>query len=80
MALTRGVLASFPCPVCLVPRDMQSRISALFTLRDTWNMEQLWRAAQAVNATQREDMLRGAGLRDVEVLLPYLHFFVTLSY
>jgi len=72
MSLTRGNLANFPCPICLVPRASQSDIRQPFTLRTTASMRQVFDDAQALNSTARDNFLREYGLRDVEVLLFFL--------
>ncbi|KDR67396.1 hypothetical protein GALMADRAFT_232065 [Galerina marginata CBS 339.88] len=66
MALIRGVKANYPCPICLVPKEALSNLSETFELRTTINMQRIWEEAQAMNATQRDALLRQYGLRDVE--------------
>lgn len=69
MALVRGVKANHPCPICLVPKTELSNLSEVFALRTTASMQEVWEAAQGMNATQRDEYLRGYGLRDVEVAI-----------
>ncbi|KDR65883.1 hypothetical protein GALMADRAFT_81379 [Galerina marginata CBS 339.88] len=66
MALVRGVKANYPCPICLVHKGELSNLSQTFELRTAAEMQVIWSAAQQMNATQRDEYLRGYGLRDVE--------------
>jgi len=77
MSLTRGNLANFPCPICLVPRASQSDLRRPFALRTTTDMRQIFNDAQALNGTARDNFLREYGLRDVEVLLFILFLSVS---
>jgi hypothetical protein len=67
MALTRGVNASYPCPTCLVPKREIPDLSLSHELRTTTSMQAIWNQGLQLNATEREDLLRSYGLRDVEV-------------
>jgi len=69
MALTRGVKALYPCPVCLVPREELSNVSQSFPLRTTSRMREIWEEGQRLNLGEREAHLKQFGLRDVQVLL-----------
>ncbi|PPQ74821.1 hypothetical protein CVT26_005455 [Gymnopilus dilepis] len=73
MALTRGPTSSFPCPVCLVPKEEIPNLSRQFPLRTTENMERIWSESQDMNLTQREEYLQGVGLRDVKNVFWSLH-------
>jgi hypothetical protein len=74
MALVRGVKANYPCLICLVPRGELSNLSETFEIRTTTRMQQIWEAAQEMNATQREQFLCGYGLRDVEVAITFTFY------
>lgn len=67
MALIRGVNSNFPCPVCLIPGDQLTDLSTNYTLRTTESMKKIYDDAQNLNATQRENLLKAHGLRDVSV-------------
>ncbi|KAF9554728.1 hypothetical protein CPC08DRAFT_696425 [Agrocybe pediades] len=67
MALNRGNKANFPCPVCLVPKDSIPDLSKTFDLRTNKSMEEAYnRSAQGMNATDREELLKSLGIRDVK--------------
>jgi len=66
MALTRGVNAKAPCPVCLVPDDELSMLSKIHTLRTIESMQEVWSSAwQLPSQTARDNYLRQYGLREV---------------
>ncbi|KAF9523577.1 hypothetical protein CPB83DRAFT_951188, partial [Crepidotus variabilis] len=65
IALTRGVRASYPCSICLVPTGEQSHLSAEYEIRTSDNMKKIWNETQTMNVTQRERTLQAVGLRDV---------------
>lgn len=67
MALTRGVNASYPCPICLVPKEEIPHLSISHQLRTAKNMQAIWNEASELNATDKEKLLKSFGLRDVEV-------------
>jgi hypothetical protein len=67
MALTRGVNSLFPCPTCLVPKAKIPDLGISHELRTVARMEAIWRNALTLNATEREELLKSYGLRDVEV-------------
>jgi len=67
MALTRGVNALFPCPTCLVPKVDIPNLGVFHELRTSPQMEAIWRGALELSATEREELLKSYGLRDVEV-------------
>ena len=68
MALTRGGNASFPCPVCLVPKEEIPLLSISHRLRTSGDMEAVWRQALELNATESEALLKSYRLRDVQVM------------
>lgn len=70
MALIRGTNSKFPCPVCLVP-DTQMRDGSTHQPRTSKAMEQVYNEAAAMpSAEQREEHLKGYGLRNVKVHKP----------
>lgn len=75
MALVRGQSASFPCPVCLVPKTEIMNLSVSFEARTSDAMEAIYRRAQTLNATARETLLQSVGLRDVNVTLFFFRNF-----
>ena len=68
MALTRGVNASFPCPVCLVPKEEIPNLSVTHHLRTSEEMQAVWNRASELNATEKEELLKSYGLQDVQVI------------
>ncbi|KAG2060446.1 hypothetical protein BDR06DRAFT_1053585, partial [Suillus hirtellus] len=74
MALTRGVRALWPCPVCLVPHDKLSDMLHCYprcTSRDLQAILETVRERET--AEEREEVLKEYGLRDV------LNSFSTVS-
>jgi hypothetical protein len=70
MALIRGVRSHFPCPVCLVPQDLQWDLSKEFDLRTQAASEKIFlEAMDKPNAEQRDAHLKKYSLRAVEVNL-----------
>lgn len=68
MTLIRGVNALFPCPVCLVPKDMLWKMAETFPLRTTESMKAVFEGAQNCRlAEEKDDLLKSSGLRDVQV-------------
>lgn len=67
ITLTRGVGASYPCPVCLVPKNELPVLSRRAPLRTPGAMRGILNRVREMNATAAEDLLRAYGLRDVEV-------------
>ncbi|KAJ3505987.1 hypothetical protein NLJ89_g7124 [Agrocybe chaxingu] len=73
MALTRGSNGSFPCPICLVPKASIPDLSITYRERTTEEMQRIWHDAQALNQTQREELLSQYSLRDVQNIFWSLH-------
>jgi len=70
MALIRGVGSLFPCPRCLIPEAKQGDPSARAPLRtavDTRATIQEARGKRLVG--DKEEILKAAGLRDVDVCI-----------
>lgn len=71
MALIRGgALSNFPCPVCLVGCKELTILSKTWPLRTAAHTHQLIEEAQGLPRTQRERLLAGYGLRDLDVSVP----------
>ena len=68
MALTRGVNALFPCPMCLVPKGEIPNLSVCHQLRSTQEMQTVWTEGLVMNARDRENHLQSYELRDVQVM------------
>jgi hypothetical protein len=67
IALIRGTNSKFPCPICLVPNDQLTNLTDKFALRTTELMKKVYDEAQLLNLTEREQLLKEHGLRNVEV-------------
>lgn len=72
MALIRGEKGLYPCPICLVPRDQQSDLSRSYTLRTAAHTQEFYEAGLKLRATEREELLKSKGLRNVAVCEIYL--------
>lgn len=67
MALIRGGGSNYPCPVCLVPKD-QMCDGSTHPLRTSESMQRVYdEAAEMDTIKDREEHLKGYGLRFVEV-------------
>ncbi|KAF8968588.1 hypothetical protein BDZ97DRAFT_1902889 [Flammula alnicola] len=69
IALTHGGTSNFPCTICLVPKAEIPNLSKEFDMRTTQTMQEVWDRAQDMNSTDREELLKGYGLRDVKNVL-----------
>ncbi len=70
MTATRGVRSLFPCPVCLVPRDMQMEHGTMYPLRTTDSMKAVYMSAMSqLTKKDQEETLKAVGLREIEVSL-----------
>ena len=67
IALIRGVNSKHPCPICLIPGDQLSNLFEDFPLRSTADSMAVYEAAQNLNATDGDKLLKEHGLRDVKV-------------
>ncbi|KAG1849526.1 hypothetical protein F4604DRAFT_1883786 [Suillus subluteus] len=66
MSLTRGVRSLWPCPVCLIPHNKLSDTSCRYPLRTSRDSQAVLAAVQAKEtAEEREEVLKGYGLRDI---------------
>lgn len=65
--MIRGVNSNFPCPICLVPGKELSDLSKVHPLRTTDTMRAVLASTVNMNAGQKEEVLKGFGLRDIEV-------------
>lgn len=70
MAATRGHNSLCPCPVCLAKSNELIDLTKPFELCTTKDMQAAYKSAQAERyATNRDDIFKRLGLRDVEVCL-----------
>jgi hypothetical protein len=67
MTLIRGLGSKSPCPICLIPRDQLTNLSETFERRTKENMWKIYEDAKVLNATDKEELLKTFGLREVEV-------------
>ena len=82
MALIRGVNSLFPCPRCLISGDKQGDISARAPLRtEAATKATIKKAREQRLAGDKEEILKGTGLRDVDVCPCYRYpcFMVLLT-
>jgi hypothetical protein len=69
----RSSQANFPCPKCLVPKDFLSKLTQRFEHRNTASMRNIIEDARGQQTKRdKEEILRGAGLHDVEVSFQFL--------
>jgi hypothetical protein len=67
MALVRGTNSNFPCPVCLVPREGMCK-GVVHDPRTTETMSQVYHEAEEMSSAEaKEVLLKGYGLRGIEV-------------
>ena len=69
MALIRGgVFSLYPCPRCLVHKDKLGDLSKTAELRTEERMKEVLETARSQRLrTEKEEILKGYGLRDVDV-------------
>ncbi|KAJ7709357.1 hypothetical protein B0H14DRAFT_2415016, partial [Mycena olivaceomarginata] len=66
----RSSQANFPCPKCLVPMDFLAKLTQRFEHRNTASMRNIIEDARGQQTKRdKEEILRGAGLHDVEQIL-----------
>jgi hypothetical protein len=69
MTLIRGVQGLYPCPVCLIPWDLQSDMSCRHELRTAEQTQGLLQEADNMQTREAaENLLKDYGLRDVKVI------------
>lgn len=73
MALTRGLKGNFPCPVCLVPNKLQSKLEIVHPRRNVDAVRSIV-LDKSLNKSQKEDQLKLLSSRDVEVSLASVSF------
>ncbi|KAG1890746.1 uncharacterized protein F5891DRAFT_1131606 [Suillus fuscotomentosus] len=67
MALIRGLMGKFPCPICLVPRDKLSKTSNIYPLRTSAGAKALRvQARESTTLEAQEQILSSESLRDVD--------------
>lgn len=68
MALIRGLMGKFPCPICLVPQDLQAKFSDNYPLRTAaWSRNMFDMARARSSEKEKERDLKSHSLRDVVV-------------
>ena len=75
MALIRGIKGACPCPVCLVPANMQSQLKIEYRRRkaaDAYNI--VWN--DSLNQGEKDKYLQPLGLRNVEVCICFIIIFI----
>jgi hypothetical protein len=78
MALIRGVGSLFPCPRCLIPELKQGEPSASAPLQtEAGTRATLEEARGKKRAGDKEDILKAAGLRDVDVR-PHFYYYCSI--
>ena len=68
MALIRGTTSLYPCPRCLIPQADQgdpSKVAPLRTAQGTKDVINVARSQRLLG--EKEEILKAAGLRDVDV-------------
>ncbi|KAF9565919.1 hypothetical protein CPC08DRAFT_629091 [Agrocybe pediades] len=83
MALVRGQNASFPCPICLVPKEEIPNLSTTYPNRTSATMQAAYAEAQTMNSKDKEKSLQSVGLRDVRNMfwdLPGTDVYSALSW
>lgn len=78
MALIRGLMGKFPCPVCLIPCEELSKGLNTYRLRSSGDAKALHaRARDSMAAEVREQVLSSKSLRDVNVSLSPRFCFIS---
>ena len=73
MALTHGKNGDFPCPICLVPRDVMCT-GAVGDLRTTESMREIYKMASEMDtAREREELLKGYSAQYIEVCKTHIN-------
>ena len=68
MALIRGAMSKFPCPICLIPREQIPKFTGPYELHMSENVAvTLEKARSQQRADEKEAILMAQGLRDVDV-------------
>ena len=72
MALIQGVKCLFLCPQCLIPESEQGDVSPSAPLRTAVGTKAvIQRAREQRRVGDREEILKGSGLQDVDVCLHF---------
>ena len=67
MGLNRGFMGLQPCPICHVPKDQLHDCAKSWPCRTGLETQKLITDAQALNATQGEEILKANGIRPIDV-------------
>ena len=80
MTLIQGTKSLCPCPQCLVPKDGLFNLRISHCLRSAEHTKSLFEEASKLkNKTEKDQIFKSAGLRQIEVLAPprdYLYLTV----
>jgi hypothetical protein len=72
MALIRGLRGNFPCPICLVPQDMQHDLTLTYDLRTAKDTQRILKDADKLQyGYQREELVKSKGLRYIKASLKF---------
>ena len=66
MCLIRGVNGLCPCPWCLVPKEMQSNLSAKYPSRDIGDVQPIVENEQ-LSFSAKDDLLKSKSYRPISV-------------
>lgn len=81
MALTRGPQSLFPCTRCLIFHNDQGNLMVVAALRMVDGMKGIVEEAQTQDTGKdKEELLKGNGLRDVDVRLSPFFIFILSKY
>lgn len=75
MALIRGLKGNYPCPICFVPTEEQSDLTAQFNLRTSQHAQAAVQTARSLNVEDGDNYLKDLGLRKLDVRVCLLRFF-----
>lgn len=67
MALIRGLMADYPCPICYIKKEDQADFTEMAELRTSHESQAIIRKGRTLNAQKREHLLQSHGLRNVDV-------------
>ncbi|EPQ50176.1 hypothetical protein GLOTRDRAFT_82536 [Gloeophyllum trabeum ATCC 11539] len=72
MALTRGSMSNYPCPICLVPNEEQFDLSKKWPRRTARLMKKKYEKALEMNKKDADEFLKEVGLRLVHNVFWFL--------
>jgi hypothetical protein len=69
MALIRGALCDFPCPICLAAKEKLFD-GKVYAIRTTQSMKKVYEDAQQLRTAKAKEVLfKSHGLRDIKVCI-----------